>query len=362
MLAMAIVPVGDGKRRTYKGCVHIHSVYSDGGGTLEEIMQAAQDTDLDFVIVTDHNSLEALKEGKEGWYGRSLLLIGVEISFEVGHYLAFDVQPTLKWDRDYAQQTIDGVVESGGFGIIAHPDSQGGWKDWDVTGYVGLEITNLSSLFSQKKKDSMNKLLLDFARGGFRDPERAMKRVMSVASDGSLQRWSKMLNKSRMIGFGGTDAHGLVDLGIGKLRLPWYSDIFKCLQLHIVTDRQFTGDLQHDKEIVYGAIRGGQCYTSYSVWGDTLGFDFTAKRGGSEVTMGQRIAKSGMPVTLRVQVPGNTGVDCRLFRGDKLILDTHQKKLFVTASRPGAYRVEVDRHIVGKTVPWIVSNPIYVDA
>jgi nitrogenase molybdenum-iron protein alpha/beta subunit len=36
----------------YKGAIHVHSTYSDGTGTVEEIMQAANEAGLDFVVIT----------------------------------------------------------------------------------------------------------------------------------------------------------------------------------------------------------------------------------------------------------------------------------------------------------------------
>ena len=53
---------------SYKGAIHIHSRYSDGTGSLKQIVSAGLKSNLDFLIITDHNSLRLKKEGKEGWY------------------------------------------------------------------------------------------------------------------------------------------------------------------------------------------------------------------------------------------------------------------------------------------------------
>jgi len=42
----------------YVGAIHIHSVYSDGTGNIEDIAQAAYETGLDFIMMTDHNTLK----------------------------------------------------------------------------------------------------------------------------------------------------------------------------------------------------------------------------------------------------------------------------------------------------------------
>lgn len=51
----------------YTGAIHVHSIFSDGSGDINEITQYANESGLDFVILTDHNTLRALHEGYEGW-------------------------------------------------------------------------------------------------------------------------------------------------------------------------------------------------------------------------------------------------------------------------------------------------------
>lgn len=46
----------------YVGALHIHSVYSDGTGTVEEIINYAREVGLDYLILTDHNTVKALKK------------------------------------------------------------------------------------------------------------------------------------------------------------------------------------------------------------------------------------------------------------------------------------------------------------
>ena len=62
--------------REYVGNPHVHSVYSDGAATHNEIAEAAATAGLNFVIVTDHN---VRAENLEAYYGRTLLLVGEEV-------------------------------------------------------------------------------------------------------------------------------------------------------------------------------------------------------------------------------------------------------------------------------------------
>ena len=47
----------------YVGALHIHTIFSDGTGTVKEIAEAADEVGLDYIILTDHNTLRALNEG-----------------------------------------------------------------------------------------------------------------------------------------------------------------------------------------------------------------------------------------------------------------------------------------------------------
>ena len=80
----------------YTGAIHMHSVYSDGSGKVEDIVSDANEVGLDYIMLTDHNTLRALKEGYEGWHGNTLLLVGCEINDKENknHYLAFGIDET----------------------------------------------------------------------------------------------------------------------------------------------------------------------------------------------------------------------------------------------------------------------------
>ena len=63
---------------TYRGVFHVHSTESDGGGTAEEIAEAARGADLDFVVLTDHG--DGTNPTPPRYIDDVLILAGVEIS------------------------------------------------------------------------------------------------------------------------------------------------------------------------------------------------------------------------------------------------------------------------------------------
>src|SRR5512145_1764300 len=107
--------------------LHMHTRYSDGSGTHKDIAQAAIQTGLDAVIVTDHNTLV---QGMEGYYrfgpSRVLLLVGEEIHDQdrvpqKNHLLVFNANRDLASLADDPQTLINGVRDAGGICFIAHP-------------------------------------------------------------------------------------------------------------------------------------------------------------------------------------------------------------------------------------------------
>ena len=62
------------------GAVHLHSTFSDGARSIPEIAGIAARKGLDFLMFTDHNTLEPKRQGLEGWYDSVLVLIGYEIN------------------------------------------------------------------------------------------------------------------------------------------------------------------------------------------------------------------------------------------------------------------------------------------
>src|SRR3989339_173285 len=100
---------------------------------------------LDWTILTDHNTLRALTEGYEGWYGNTMLLVGCEINDRnnSNHYLAIGIDETIS-TRVPAKEYVKKVKDSGGIGFLAHPHEKRNsmkehppypWNEWDTNDF-----------------------------------------------------------------------------------------------------------------------------------------------------------------------------------------------------------------------------------
>ncbi len=190
----------------YVGVAHVHSLFSDGTGEIPEIAKFASESDLDFLLMTDHNTLRGLKEGYEKWYGKTLCLIGCEINDKENknHYLAFGIDETYS-TRLSAKEYVNKVKEAGGIGFVAHPHEKRNhmqehppypWLDWSIEDFNGLEIWNhmsewMENLTEQNKYNS------------FLHPLRS---IVAPPSE-TLKLWDELNLKRKVVGIGGADAH-----------------------------------------------------------------------------------------------------------------------------------------------------------
>lgn len=101
--------------------LHVHTVYSDGRGSVEEVIKFAEFKGLDGIALTDHDTLEGYFKAKE--YDSSLLILpGFEVTTDAGHVLVLGLErlpPSVK-DIRY-EELIGWVRRLGGLTVLAHP-------------------------------------------------------------------------------------------------------------------------------------------------------------------------------------------------------------------------------------------------
>jgi hypothetical protein len=175
----------------------------------------------------------------------------------------------------------------------------------------------------------------------------------------TVRLWDRLLAEGkRVVAVGGSDAHGhRYSLGlINRVVFP-YEHLFRCVNTHILLPGTLTRDLEHDKAIIYDALKRGHCFVGYDALGSTRGFSFFARSGSNVVTMGDELKREGA-LLVRVEVPAPAEI--RLLCDGKVVARSRGKQLDLTTGVPGIYRVEVYRRYRLRHRAWIYSNPIYV--
>jgi hypothetical protein len=345
----------------YVGNPHVHTPYSDGTALHGEIAEAAAKAGLDFVIVTDHN---VWVDGVERHYGKVLLLVGEEVHDvrrqpQANHLLIYNAESELVPLAAHSQGLIDAVSQRGGLCFLAHPFEYRSpigpdlmaipWVDWEVDGYAGFEIWNYMSEFKALAYNKLLALLYAyFPTLGISGPFRAM-----------LHQWDRLLSQGRHItAIGGADAHGDT-YSLGPLRrvvFP-YEYLFRCVNTHILSDRPLKGNLEHDKAVIYDALRAGHTWVGYDLLASTKGFRFDARSINTQATIGDQLVRTAA-TKFEVQTPSRG--DIRLLCNGRVVARARGQQLNFTTAEPGAYRVEVYRNYRFGRRGWIFSSPIYV--
>ncbi|HEU0024855.1 MAG TPA: CehA/McbA family metallohydrolase [Thermoleophilaceae bacterium] len=336
--------------------VHLHSLYSDGTGTVRQIVRAGRRAGVDVVMLTDHDTLEAKRQGHEGWHDGVLLLVGEEVSPpRRDHCLAFGIEHEI--DRGLgAAAILREIRAAGGLGFAAHPFSRGSRRfkrGGDGMPFAGLESEDLHGI-------ELWSFVTDTAETfeSIRDALRFIVspgRVLDHPPRRNLQEWDRLCRRRPVVALGGLDAHQ-VGKRIGPVvpfRLMAYHRSFRYLRTHVLCEQAPTGELDHDRAQVYSALRDGRCYLAMDSLAPARGFDFTAGelRMGSEAAAGRR--------TVRVSVPAPAHL--RLLRdGDPIATVGSTTELTERIGEPGVYRAEAWLEAHGRPRTWIVSNPIYL--
>jgi len=336
------------------GAVHVHTTDSDGTKTHEEVAALAGEAGLDFVLFSDHMTLQSYKEGKEGFYGDVLALIGYEHNDheDCNHYLIFDYPEVFPASMK-APEYVRAAGKAGALGIIAHPDEIRGrdarfrsypWTDWSVTDFDGLEIWNQMSEWMEHLKYYNQIFMLFSPRKWLRSP-----------TDRILKKWDELNLRRKVVGVASVDAHGFL-YRAGPLRLTIfpYKVQFKSLRSHLVLEEPLSRDLDRARRQVYEAIRDCRVFVSNYRWGRAEEFRFAIESESGSAGVGGEIgldettkAVVSIPLTGRIRLIGN----------GRLITEYKGKSFECMIGKPGVYRVEVYRGKKG----WIFSNHIRVD-
>jgi hypothetical protein len=346
-------PVNDGRTRV-PGIIHVHTTLSDGGGTPEEVIAAAKGAGVRFLVITDHNNLDA--KPFEGDRGGLLVIVGTEVSTSAGHVLGLGVDdPVYRFSGD-ATDALEDIRDLGGVAIAAHPLSPRAdfaWTGWNLPGWRGLELLNGDSQWRTAGWWRLARTLLAYKL----NPSYALLSSLTPP-DEALARFDTLLRERDVVGIAGADAHSRVPVRKNwAVRFPSYESLFRLMRNYVVLDAPLSGDAKGDSRAILSALAAGRSYIAVEALAPGSEFSFEMTDGLRRWTLGDTVT----PVTgLRLTVTGSfpAGARAVIFRDGNVLAESHEFPLTVASETPGAYRAEV--HLPGWRVPWIVSNAIYV--
>jgi hypothetical protein len=345
----------------YVGVMHVHSVHSgEISDAYDEMLDAACDNQLDFVVLTEHYStaFDTSAATLNGRFGSILFVAGNEVNSRPGD--RFLMLPGGKEAADYrlmqSKDVVDKVHANGGLAIAAYPEKFDAWE----SAFDGIEVANLNTMLRGADKATA---AFDYLWSAHVDRPVAIARYFKRPDD-NLKRFDEIAANHHIVLTAGLDAHSAIGFHLvgDELGDRWlsfkvdpYTDIFRIARLHVLTDKEL------DRDSLLDAIKSGSFFLGFDVLGDSRGFRFVAEGAGNRLRMG-----SEMPFTSGLTIAVSTPVTARIVllrNGEKLAETRNQTSLSADVTGTGEYRVEVYREGLGSdfdNIPWILSNPIYV--
>ena len=340
--------------------VHVHTTYSDGTATVPEVLTSARAAGADAVLLTDHDTLAARRDGWEGLHDGVLLLVGTEVSPKDGHYLAFGVEHEIPHAGRSPRDIAAAVRAAGGIGFAAHPFSRGGrmlvpalarrvvlphgWPALDADdGCDGIELWSVTTDAAEAWRTPGE------AMRWLRDPQSA---VAQGPAPWHLRRWDELSAHRRLPANGGLDGHqpGIRVRGRVCSPLP-HRSTFDLLRTHLLCERPLTGDVAVDRTTVLRALRAGAAWLNCPFVARADGARLWAQRAdGETVPMGGEAAAGA--AVLHVRLP--RAAEIVVLRDGVAFERAHAAMMAVEVERPGVYRVEA--RIDGRL--WLLSNPV----
>ncbi len=347
----------------YTGHMHIHSTYSDGSGSIPEIAAAARRAGLDFIVITDHNTLAGQVAGEEGYQQGVLVLVGAELEVEgLGqHCLVLglrEIPPATGSPVTFLAQ----IRERGGSSFLAHPFELGSpvlykgrtfcWHQLPPDGFDGLEIWNYSSRW----RDGCPNVREAFLRYYLKRPGLALSPCPLT-----LQKWDQLNQHQPVSAVGGSDAHA-VHLRIGPLRpvLFPYEGLLRGVNMHIYLREPLNPSTSAASQQVVGALKKGNSFVAYDAIKNSRGFLCLCQGSEAEYLPGEWVPKARGSI-LQVKAPHPRCLIHVLHNG-RIIFSSPSPEISFSLPDAGTYRVEVHlKPFYGPPQPWIFSNPFYVE-
>jgi hypothetical protein len=337
---------------TWRGAYHMHTRFSDGLGSVEEVAQAAARSGAAWVLITDHDRASLTPPR---YMDGVLMVFSTEVSTPAGHVTAPGIIRTLT-AAERRGDALDSIRRLGGSPVAAHPlHRRRPFTQLDDSRLAGLEVVSLDDLF-QETLHSPLALALTAAAYPV-NPEYAAAELLTQPIR-TLGVWDRLLAARPTMGLCALDAHGR----------PSYEAVMRVMGTYAIVGAPRTGDAATDGERLVSARTSGRSYCGIDAQAAAGGFRFTARTEQGTIMTGGSVGLDRGPV-LQIDLAYEPAPsDAR----PRLVCNGAPKSLVAvpaasglhfefTPDRPGWCRAEV--RLGGDTssgTPWILANPIYI--
>lgn len=352
----------------YKGVINVHSQEGQGQGTIPEILKAAYEANLDFIVFTENSSFS--KDLAPNRYEENILVLnGREYSYLKSRLILID--PLFDFTQiknagdahlflsDYLEQNKKGFV------LLKHPTKKDyEWEGEFANGIDAIEIISLRSHWKESWDSSKWNFIISLLMYPF-NPEYAFLNIYQKPTM-NLKLWYDINKKRKLVGLLGSDAKSKFKLaGNLILRFPSYKQLFLLSSNHVILKSELTGQLKSDTKKIMSAVSEGQFYFSLDFLGDPKGFNFYAKTPIKEFLMGDAVQAKSLRLCFSQPWSEKKDTWAIIYKNGQSVFQSKTETCFKTKEK-GAYNLIYYKKIYrpwpfkAKTTPWIYSNFIYL--
>lgn len=359
----------------YRGVVNVQTALSTGGGSLKQVIQSAQDAELDFLFITDLNVYNPPTES-EGYHNNLLVFVGSKYSYLNSRIMVLDATTEAMKSAGQAQVVLTDLVsqpnraKQSGIAVLAHPLKPGfAWNGPIPDGIDGLEIINLKLMWQNAWLNQRLSFLWTLLIWPFNERLAFLRLLENPYRE--LELWDQLGTKRKVIGFAGSDAEAQQHLlGSFSFSFPSYKTLFGLVNNHVLLTSELTGQVSSDRLKIGSALRDGRFYMSVDTLANPKGFSAVISDSDGRITpMGSEIKfRDGLELIVEVPIKPDVPMDVIITRDGERLMTSNSKLTRMPLHSPGVYRAMV--RVIPlfplpdgrKWIPWIYSNPFYVRA
>ncbi len=374
---------------TYRGVCHAHSHRShDSMITYPEILEAAHEAEIEFLLMSDH-CVDGLADYGKGWrgvYDGVLFVRGYEMREGFMPWgLPEDVVLDCSEDPVKLARQIE---EHGGLLFFAHTEED---RMWDLPQLDGMEIYNIHTLFI---KADIGEMAPDIILSMRRYPDHVLRTIYQPLPE-IHARWDELNKERRIVGIGGNDAHqnvgvrGFYTEDDTLLLLETGSDdVVREFELNLLTRpllRWWTGPLEPgeklfridldpyerslrffnthiiaeelSEEAILAGLEAGRVFVAFDMLADARGFVYYAENSEGKHMMGDEVnGPAGVELIAEAPYP----VRFTLLRDGEQVTQSEGRVFEYAPETAGNYRLVADLDILGEWTPWLYTNPIRI--
>lgn len=392
-LAGARTPVErDGDLKEYRCNLHVHSAFShDSRGKIGSIVAAAKRAGTDALLFTEHPAAhyDFVTDGHSGFVDGVLLVPGAETK----GMLVYPRRSVPGHDALEPQDLVRRVAGGGGMTFLSHLEER---MDWALAGLTGCEIYNTHADAKEETRlyqMMKNPLWLVQAKKVLDEyPQESLAAIFDPPA-AYLARFDELCQSFPHTGVSANDAHENVGLRITLLEgdkvrvadaldeeltvldravvaaftaIPADAepgDVVFSLQLD-----PYENSLRHvgthvlatalTRDAIEEALQAGRAFVAFDWIADSRGFDFHARDAAGRHEMGSHVKIAASPTLVgKAPLPGRWKV---INRGE-VVHEADGDAFEYGVVSPGNHRVELWLDVAGRPLPWVLSNPIYVE-